>query len=387
MYKKSVRLSPANHDVQPFMVFWELTRACDLSCRHCRAEAQPLRDSHELRRTEIETLLDELAPVRPLLILTGGDCFKRDDLEDIAMMAVERHIPTAISPSATPLVTEKRLANLYRIGVRAASISLDGASSETHDAFRRVPGAFAMTMKMWDWLHKIGFKVQINTSLTASNVDELPDIARLVMERRAMTWSLFFLVKTGRGRFLRDLNARGYEDVMHWLYDIGHWIPVKTTEGHHYKRIVIQRNTLNEKGVAWQTVLKPGPLYEKLTHAWHEKVPYPARKAVIRPPMHLNVGNGILFIDHRGNVYPGGFLPIPCGNARESSVLDIYRNHPLFRKLRNPATWRSWCSRCKYRDVCGGSRSRAYSLLGSPFASDPRCLYRGSNGATQEFNI
>ena len=372
----SVRFSPADHDERPFMVFWELTRACDLACRHCRAEAQPLRSPDELNSEEIEVLLDHLAPARPLLILTGGDCFKREDLESIVAAAVRRRIPTAISPSATPRVTRERLESIYHLGVRAASVSLDGATAAAYDAFRRVPGAFKMAMRMWEWMREIGFKIQINTTVTRDTVRELPRIARMILDRGVMTWSVFFLVKTGRGRYLRDISARGYEDVMHWLYDVGHWIPVKTTEGHHFKRIVVQRNALKPLGVDWRKVLPPGPLYEELRAAWIGSDPGPPREQIIRPPMHVNVGNGILFIDHVGDIYPGGFLPIPCGNVREVSPLEVYRTHPLFRKLRRPRTWRCRCSRCEYLHVCSGSRSRAYAYTGSPFAADPRCLYR-----------
>jgi MoaA/NifB/PqqE/SkfB family radical SAM enzyme len=201
---ESVDVRQARIDLrqQPFMVFWEVTRACDLVCRHCRAEAQPMRHPAELSLPEVLRVLDDLAPARPLLVLTGGDCFKRADLEDIARAAVERRIPVAISPSPTPLVTRERLVRLYEVGVRAASLSLDGASPETYDTFRGVPGTFETALRIWGWFREIGYKVQINTTVTRLNVRELPAIARMVLERGAMTWSVFFLVRTGRGRAL-----------------------------------------------------------------------------------------------------------------------------------------------------------------------------------------
>jgi len=381
---ESVDVRQARIDLrqQPFMVFWEVTRACDLVCRHCRAEAQPMRHPAELSLPEVLRVLDDLAPARPLLVLTGGDCFKRADLEDIARAAVERRIPVAISPSPTPLVTRERLVRLYEVGVRAASLSLDGASPETYDTFRGVPGTFETALRIWGWFREIGYKVQINTTVTRLNVRELPAIARMVLERGAMTWSVFFLVRTGRGRALRDLPAQAYEDVMHWLYDVGHWISVKTTEGHHFKRVVLQRRACEVEGRPWRSVLPAGRLYESLADQWAAFQPGPPRERILRPPLHVNSGHGILFIDHVGYVYPSGFLPIPCGNVRVTPPLTIYREHPLFRRLRQPETWRSRCGRCEFRHVCGGSRSRAYALRGSPFAADPRCIYRPGRSST-----
>lgn len=373
--ESAVRHMAADPDERPFMVFWELTRACDLVCRHCRAEAQPGRHPAELSLPEALRVLDDLAPARPLLVLTGGDCFKRPDLEAIARAAVERRIPVAVSPSPTPLVTRDRLVRLYEAGVRAASLSLDGATAETYDAFRGVPGTFETALRIWAWMREIGYKVQVNTTVTRWNVRELPVIARMVLERGAMTWSVFFLVRTGRGRTLRDLSARAYEDVLHWLYDVGHWMSVKTTEGHHFKRVVLQRRACEIEGRPWRHVLPAGRLYETLARRWADLRPGPPRERILRPPMHVNSGNGILFIDHVGNVYPSGFLPIPCGNVRDTPPRTIYREHPLFRRLRRPETWRSRCGRCPFRTVCGGSRSRAYALRGSPFATDPRCLF------------
>ncbi len=242
MQHRDLRRMRYDPNQRPFMVFWEVTRACDLVCQHCRAEAMPDRHPLELQGSEIDRLLDDLATVRPLLILTGGDCFRRDDLEDIVTRAVTRGIPVGISPSPTPRVTRSRLERLHRLGVRVASLSIDGATPATHDAFRGFEGSFRTALRIWEWMRDIGYKVQINTTVTRYNVDELPALSHMVMERGAMTWSLFFLVQTGRGVALQDLTAQEYEDVMHWLYDVGHWISAKTTEGHQFKRIVIQRN-------------------------------------------------------------------------------------------------------------------------------------------------
>ena len=376
MQARDLRRMRYDPNQRPFMVFWEVTRACDLVCQHCRAEAIPDRHPLELQGSEIDHLLDDLATVRPLLILTGGDCFRRDDLESIVDRAVARGIPVGISPSPTPRVTRARLERLYRLGVRVASLSIDGATPETHDAFRGFEGSFRTALRIWQWMREIGYKVQINTTVTRYNVHELPALAHMVMKRGAMTWSLFFLVQTGRGATLQDLTAQEYEDVMHWLYDVGHWISAKTTEGHQFKRIVIQRNLCAERGIDWRRILPVGPLYDRLRSEWQQRVgDSTPHERLIRPPMHLNSGYGIFFINHIGFVQPSGFLPLTCGTVRETPPLTIYRNHPTFQRLRQPASWPGQCGRCPFRDVCGGSRSRAYAAFGSPFADDPRCIY------------
>jgi len=361
---------------RPFIVIWETTRACDLACRHCRAEAIPRRDPLELTTEEARALIDEIAAFgrpSPIFVITGGDPIKRDDLPQLVAYATSRGIPVALSPSATPLVTRERLAELHDLGLKAISLSLDGSRPDIHDAFRGFPGVFERTLRLWDIAYDVGLRVQINTTVTRHNVEDLASIARHLRQHGAALWSVFFLVPTGRGRMLEPITASECEDVMHFLYDVGTVLPVKTTEGHHFKRVVLQRARL-AKGATPDAPLSVGSLYRRLREQLGpDWTPGPRER---RSPMDVNAGRGFVFISHRGDICPSGFLPSSAGNVRTSSLRDVYRSSDLFHGLRDPSRLRGRCGRCEFASVCGGSRSRAYAVTGDPFAEDPLCAYQ-----------
>ena len=371
----AVRHPAIDVSLRPFMVIWEVTRACDLACQHCRAEAAPLPHRDELTTAEARTLIDQVADFGsppPLFIMTGGDPIKRPDLLRLIEHAVARRLPVALSPSATPLLTGQAIADVKAAGVVAMSLSLDGDTGATHDAFRGVSGVFERTLDAWDAALRYGLKVQINTTVTGGNVMALPGIARMVRERGAMAWSVFFLVPVGRGDGLPQINAAECEDVLHFLYDIGAGLPVKTTEGHHFKRVVLQRTILERRGIDPASVLAFGPLY----HALRTMLgPWPAGTGRRRSPMDVNAGRGFVFVSHTGSVHGSGFMPLPAGNVRRRPLGEIYRDSPLLRALRDPASWHGRCARCEFRDVCGGSRSRACAATGDPTGDDPLCAY------------
>ncbi len=365
------------HDVsdRPFIVIWETTRACDLVCAHCRAEAIPLRNPAELTTDEARTLIDQIAAFgqpAPILVFTGGDPMKRPDLAELIAYAGARHVPAAFSPSATPLLTPEGLRELHATGLKALSLSIDGASAAIHDGFRGVAGVYDRTLAAWKAAQECGLKVQVNTTVARLNLWDLPAIARMVLERGAMTWSVFFLVPVGRGSGLEQISAEECEDVMNFLYDVGMAVPVKATEGHHYKRIVVERAVLQRLGLAPEQALRLGPTY----HALREKLgPVPAREVTRRSPMDVNAGRGFVFISHTGAVHPSGFLPAPAGNVRAESLNEIYRSSRLFMQLRDPALLGGRCGRCEFAPVCGGSRSRAFAMTGDALAEDPLCGY------------
>lgn len=360
---------------RPFMVIWEVTRACDLACRHCRAEAAPWPHRAELTTVEARMLVDQIAgfgPPPPLFILTGGDPIKRPDLLHLIEYAARRRLPVALSPSATPLLTSQAIAGIRAAGAVAMSLSLDGDTPATHDAFRGVPGVFERTLEAWDAALRYGLKVQINTTVTGGNVMALPGIARMVRERGAMAWSVFFLVPVGRGERLPQITPLECEDVLNFLYDVGAGLPVKTTECHHFKRVVVQRTIVERRGLGPASVLTFGPLYDALRTRLG---PWPAGAGRRRTPMDVNAGRGFVFVSHTGRVYPSGFMPLPAGNVRRRPLGEIYRDSPLLRALREPASWHGRCGRCEFREVCGGSRSRAYASTGDPAGDDPLCAY------------
>jgi radical SAM protein len=400
-------------DKRPFLVIWELTRACDLACRHCRATSQHERDPNELTTEQGFSLLEQVASFglpRPVVILSGGDPFKRPDLYELVARASQLGLAISVSPSVTPLATREGFAALRAAGAVSVSLSIDGASGATHDAFRQVEGSFERTVSAAMDCSELGLRFQMNTTVTPHDIDELADIALLARRLGAMTWSVFFLVQTGRGRDLDLVSAREADDLMSFIYDTGKHLAVKTTEAPQYRRVVIQRRVLEKAGVPPGEVLTLLDRSQELsarfragidqTHASGSSDAKARRLAtqnggrdvgagsagspLRRPPMEINAGKGFAFVSHTGDVYPSGFLPIPAGNVRDESIASIYRNSDLFRSLRDEGRLEGRCSRCEFRRVCGGSRSRAFASSGSPWGEDPLCEYRASTFPYQE---
>jgi radical SAM protein len=377
-------------DDRPFLIIWETTHACDLACRHCRAEAIPEHDPLSLTFEEAKRLLeqvDSFGKPRPIFIFTGGDPFKREDLFDLLAYGNQLGLAMAVSPSGTPLLNEANLRRVKENGAKAISLSIDGSTPERHDDFRQVPGSFELTTRGWQTARKLGLKLQLNTTVTRYNLEDLPQIFRLVLEYGAMTWSAFFLVPTGRGKAEDEVSPAEYEAVMHFLYDCSKYISAKTTEGHHYKRVVLQRSILDDKGLNVEDYFDLHPIYFQLRDdlnrivAEHNVQP---KETIRRTPMHINAGNGFVFVSRRGDVFPSGFMPVSVGNVREKPLVEIYREAPLFNALRDPSQLEGRCGLCEFVGVCGGSRSRAYALTGDPLAEEPFCTYEPGTFPFQE---
>ncbi|MBB2910122.1 radical SAM protein [Streptosporangium becharense] len=370
---------PVRRDVAsaPFIVIWEATRACPLACRHCRAEARPDRDPAELTTAEAVGLMRQIAAFgrpTPLFVITGGDPFERPDLYDLIRRARELGLSPAVSPSATPALTADALARLRQAGASVISLSLDGATAAPHDAFRGFGGVFDRTLRGWETARDAGLKVQINTTVTRTNLTDLPGIAHLVHERGALLWSVFFLIPTGRGRALTSLTAAESEDVLNFLYDVGEIVPVKTTEAHHFRRVALQRHVLAERGDDHEEVLGLGPLYRDLRRRAQD-LGLIGTGRVRRPPIDVNAGRGLVFVSHTGEVSPSGFLPLSAGNVRDRPLPEIYRDSTVFTSLRDPGLLTGRCGACEFRTVCGGSRSRAFAVTGDVLAEEPWCSY------------
>jgi radical SAM protein len=357
------RPRPVHFDLNrdPFIVFWELTRACALACQHCRAEAQPQRHSLELGTAECYALLDELTRFDhpPIVILSGGDPFMRRDLFDIVGYARKLSLTVAVAPSATALVTEVRLAQLVQLGVSSISLSLDGAGPPIHDSFRGITGTFDRTVRIAQSARRLGLPFQINTVVSGPTWHDLSRMATVVEEIGASTWDLFFLVPTGRARPDDMLTADEHERLFSWVLDRSKDWPfrVKTTLGQHYRRAFILRRLQSDSLHAVDPDLRP-----TIRELW--------------PGPPTNDGRGVFFVSHVGDVYPSGFLPLRTGNVRKQSVVDLYRNDPLFRALRNPAALKGKCGICPFNEVCGGSRARAFAVTGDAFAEEPACAYQ-----------
>lgn len=373
-----------NYDLsqRPFMVIWETTQACDMACRHCRAEAQPEHNPQALLLSEGKILLDQIADFgmpRPLVVLTGGDPFKRSDIFDLTQYGAQIGLPIALSPSGTPLLNPENLQRVKDSGCKAISLSLDGSCPEIHDAFRGVPGSFDWTVRGWKTAQSIGLKLQINTTVTRHNLYDLPRIFALVRDLGAMTWSVFFLVPTGRGLSEDEISPLDYEAVMNFLYDASKYISLKTTEGHHFKRVVLQRSFLEAHDLPVQEYMQLNGTYERLMEGLRAETAQmqilPADR-IRRTPMHVNAGDGFVFISLLGEVFPSGYLPVSAGNVRQTHLKDIYHDSPLFRSLRNKQELKGRCGACEFNRVCGGSRSRAYAVTGDILAEEPFCAYQ-----------
>lgn len=381
MRHHAVRYPKKSH-LSPFLVIWEVTQACDLACQHCRANAVTEPHPLSLSTGQGEKLLRDVAEFgrpHPLMVFTGGDPFKRADLPHLVRYARELGLHCGVSPSATPLLNKESLGEVAEAGAQVVSLSIDGSHPELHDAFRGVPGSFARTLDGCRWSQELGMKLQINTTLGRYNLHDLVDLAALVYSLKVMTWSVFLLVPTGRGENLDALSAEDIEAVMYFLADVAQCIPLKTTEGHHYKRVLVMRQVTHELGLNPVKSLDLPPLYQQLQQLWEERcqadgiVP---RTAARRQPMHINSGQGFVFVSHLGHVFPSGFLPISAGNVKKQSLPEIYRESPLFQNLREPSKLQGRCGRCEFRQLCGGSRSRAYAVHGDALAEDPSCAYQ-----------
>jgi radical SAM protein len=363
------RPSRLDLDRRPILVFWETTRACSLACAHCRAEAQaealPGQLTHEESLAFINSLTAFGKPY-PVLVLTGGDVMMRDDVVELARAARDCGLPVALAPSVTPRLRGHVLAELRALGVKVASLSLDGASPRTHEGLRGVDGHFRATLDAIALLREHGFTVQINTAVTGDNVRELPEVAAIVAGSGASIWEVFFLVRTGRGTALAELDPAECEDVCDFLYDASRYdVVVRAVEAPFFRRVVSGRRANRPP--------QEGPLYGELSGRLRELLGEP-RSTSKAQTKGTRDGKGIVFVAHDGDVYPAGFLPLRLGNIRERGLAEIYREHPLLRDIR-AARFHGRCGVCRSRDLCGGSRARAYAATGDPLGEDPACAY------------
>jgi radical SAM protein len=340
----------------PQRVYWEVTRACELACRHCRAEAAPLPAHGELSAREGAALVERLATFtpKPHVIFTGGDPLMRPDLDALIAQARGLGLDVSVSPSATPRLTPEVIRKWRAQGVSAISLSIDGATAERHDGIRRVPGCFARTMDAGRTARAVGLPFQVNTLVAEETYDDLRAIGDLATSLGAARWSLFFLVQVGRGTVLNPVSVEQTSALFDWLAakPRGSGPIITTTEAPHFRRVLLQRRHLASVDAAGHAV-RPSTI-----------------GAGIRD------GNGVMFIAHDGDVFPSGFLPVAAGNVRESDPVTIYRRSPTFTRLRDAREFGGRCGFCNFHGVCGGSRARAYAASGDTMAEDPLCDYQ-----------
>lgn len=363
-------VKPVNwaYDRAPMIIYWELTQACGLACRHCRATALPEPASGELSTAECVEVLDTIArfgdPL-PHIVMTGGDPLRRSDLGELVAAALERGIGVSLAPAVTPLLTRESLQWMKDIGIGAISLSLDASNAEAHDGLRQVPGTFDQTVEAIRQAGEIGLGVQVNTLVSGNNAEDLEAIYQLLEPLPIMQWSLFFLISVGRGTQLTELDPGHAERLLATWGMRTRTAPwrIKTTEAMQFRRILAQ--SLFAEGRTKQQI-----------------VDSPASRG-----FGIRDGNGIVFIDKLGNVTPSGFLPINVGNVRESSLVDIYRDNELMVALRRPEGFKGRCGRCEFNRWCGGSRARAWARTGDPLETDPMCPYQPSGRYAQAMEL
>ena len=341
------------------LVAWETTRRCNLSCKHCRALAEDHPYSGELDTDASFALLDQIRETgEPIVILTGGEPLLREDIFDIASYGTRIGLRMVMAPNGT-LITRENARKMKESGIKRISISLDGATSDSHDDFRGVAGAFDQALAGIETAKQEGIEFQVNTTITKDNLEEIPKILKLAEDVGAVAHHIFLLVPTGRGKYIVDneIDAAEYESALNWFYDQrGNTdLQLKATCAPHYYRILRQR--AKEDG-------------EKVTFESH------GLDAVTRGCL---AGTGFCFVSHTGRVQTCGFLDVECGDVTRQHFKEIWDNSEVFNKLRNFSNLEGKCGACEYKGVCGGCRARAYEATGNYLAEEPLCSYKPRN--------
>jgi radical SAM protein len=351
----------------PYVVIWETTQACDLACKHCRAEAVPERHPNELTTDEARALMREVREFGPVVfVLSGGDLLKREDSIDLVRYGAELGLRMGVTPATTPLCTPEKIRELRAAGITRLAVSLDGSCPEIHDEFRRVPGSFDWGVKILRECRELGISTQVNTVIGAHNVDDFDNLCALMSELGIVFWEVFFLVPMGRANLSQMPTAAEFERIFNELYRLSKTAPfdIKATAAPQYNRVVLQNKVAEKRNG------NRAEASDVLTDGAHFSM-----KDGIGRARAVNDGNGFMFISRTGDIFPSGFLPVKAGNVRTHNIVDIYRNHPMFKALRDQSLLKGKCSVCEYKPVCGGSRARAYAVTGDYLEAEPYCTH------------
>ena len=346
------------------LVAWEVTRRCNLFCAHCRASAGSGQYQGELDTRECYGIIDQILAVgKPLLILTGGEPLMREDIFPIAEYAAHKGLRVVMGSNGT-LISAGIAAKLKDIPVSRVSVSLDFPGAELQDSFRGQPGAYKAALAGIENLRGAGIEVQVNCTLTKLNIGFLDDLINLAVSAGAVAFHPFFLVPTGRGRGLEqvELSAGEYEQALNWIYDkqieLGSRIFFKPTDAPHYLRVMKQRQ--KQEGQA--------ALPQDAVRGHHSTLQTISRGCL--------AGTGFCFISHVGKVQGCGYLEVEAGDLKKQPFAQVWADSPLFAKLRDLANLKGKCGACEYTRVCGGCRARAFETSGDYLAAEPYCLHQ-----------
>ncbi|GMR12595.1 MAG: TIGR04053 family radical SAM/SPASM domain-containing protein [Gemmatimonadota bacterium] len=346
---------------------WETTQACDLACKHCRAEARPWRDPDELTTEEGKKLLDDVRRFGPIIfVFSGGDALKRPDIVELVRYGSDLGLRMAATPATTPLATPEIIHELKDAGLARLAVSLDGSCPEIHDEFRQVAGSFEEGIRILKTARAAGMTTQVNTVVAKHNLDDFEALCELMTPLGIVFWEVFLLVPMGRASRGDVASAKEFEVVFERLYELSKTAPfdIKATAAPHYQRVVLERKAAEaaEKAVAAEL----DPMTSGTAHSYRDG---------IGRARNVNDGDGFLFVSHTGDIMPSGFLPIAAGNVRSHDLVDTYRTAPIFKKLRDRTLLKGKCGVCEFRDICGGSRARSWAVTGDYLAAEPYCAY------------
>ena len=339
------------------LVFWETTRACNLECPHCRAQAQKSRSSDELSTLEAKRFIDQLtALAKPILVFSGGEALVREDIHELIHYAHQRGLKAALATNAA-LIDRDTAGRLKESGIVLTAVSIYGSSGQAHDNFCGRPGAFAKTLAGIENIKSAGIKLQINTTITRKNLSELENIGALALRLGAFSYHVFFLVPVGRGLALEgdEISPLEYEEAFNRLYDFQRNFPlhIKPTCAPHYYRILRQRLTKE----------KSDQSFDLSDHGFH---------AVTKGCL---AGQGVCFVSCKGEVFGCGYLPLAAGDLRKQSFREIWLESELFKALRDDSRLSGKCGICEFKKVCGGCRARGYWASGDYLSPEPYCVY------------
>jgi radical SAM protein with 4Fe4S-binding SPASM domain len=340
--------------LRPLQVTWEVTSECDWKATQVRTSPRWQRRRHGLSTAEAFHLVDEVAAMHvPLLALTGGDPLLRPDLLPIVCYAAQRSVRTSLTALPTGLLTREVISELKECGLMRIAFWLHGSTPQLHDSYWHVPGSYRRTLEAIGWCHEAELPVQINTTIARRNVHDLDPIVESLMRLDVVLWNVFCFVPATREQAGEMLTAEEHEETFARLYRASRQVPfqIKTTEGQHYQRYLLQQRARESRRGLTESDLIPCT------------------------PKGVNDAKGFVFVNHAGEVYPSRFLPLSAGNITTESLPSIYCESPLFVSLRDSSKLKGKCGRCPVRNVCGGSRARAYAVTGDLLAEEPGCAY------------
>ena len=384
------------------LVFWEVTKGCNLRCIHCRATATELSSPTDLPTSVALGIIDQIvAAANPILVLSGGEPLYRNDIFQLARYATDKGLRVALATNGT-LVTKDVARMIVDAGVRRVSISLDGADATTHDSFRGIPGAFDAAVHGLRNLKALGMSVQINMTIARHNAHQLPEVLQLARKLGADALHTFLLVPVGCGVDIaaeQMVPPEEYERMLKWFYDqsLEGGIELKATCAPHYFRVARQRRAADRRAALQLARIAPAVQATQESSIGPTDMTMPGSTGIsLKPngngqpvghpgghPSDLNAmtkgclaGTGVCFISHEGEVYPCGYLPVVAGDLRKQTFLDIWENSTVFHELRDVSGLKGKCGCCEFRNVCMGCRARAYAASGDFMAEEPFCVYQ-----------